>query len=285
MTAGSGNLNGYSVIVTGGGTGLGKACARRLVADGAAVTICGRTENRLAAACEEITQSTIDGRIRYVVADVTNESDVVRVVSAAIELTGGIDGFVANAGGDAEYTSPLHLQDLEIFTEVLKLNVVGTLLSIKHSLPHLVTSGRGSFVAMSSIASHQTHPFFGAYTAGKAGVDALIRNAADEYGPTRTRFNAVRPGFISTEIMESVPPGSPIHDSYVTQTPMRGVGEPVDVANLVRFLIGPESSWITGQLINVDGGHGLRGGPDFSPLLDPALGPEAILGRKVPTSD
>jgi 7-alpha-hydroxysteroid dehydrogenase len=275
-------LKGYGILVTGGGTGIGKACARRLAAAGAAVTVCGRTESRLAAAVAEIEAAGVSGSAHYVVADVTEEDDVRRAVAVAAEATGGLDGCVANAGGDAEYTCPLHLQDVGTFSSVLELNVVGTLLSIKHTLPLLVASGRGSFVGMSSIAGHQTHPYFGAYTAGKAGVEALMRNAADEYGPTRTRFNAVRPGFITTEIMEAVPRDSPVYDSYITQTPMQDVGAPEDVAELVRFLIGPESRWITGQAINVDGGNSLRRGPDFSSWIEPDLGWDTILGRTAP---
>jgi NAD(P)-dependent dehydrogenase (short-subunit alcohol dehydrogenase family) len=277
----SGGLEGYAVLVTGGGTGIGRACAERLAADGAAVTICGRTESRLIDAAERIEKAAgHGGSVRYLTADVTDEADVIRAVAVAAEATGGLDGCVANAGGGGGM-SPLHLQDLDAFSAVLKLNVIGTLLPIKHTLPLLVASGRGSFVGMSSIASHQTHPYFGAYPPGKAGIEALIRNAADEYGPTATRFNAVRPGFISTEIMEGIPRESAVYDSYVTNTPMGGVGEPEDIGAVVRFLIGPDSRWITGQIINVDGGHSLRRGPDFSSFIEPALGRDVMEGRRV----
>jgi NAD(P)-dependent dehydrogenase (short-subunit alcohol dehydrogenase family) len=135
---------------------------------------------------------------------------------------------------------------------------------------------------MSSIAGHVTHPYFGAYTVGKAGIEEMIRNAADEYGPTRIRFNAIRPGFISTEIMEGVPRDSDVYRSYIENTPMQDVGEPEDVAALARFLVGPDSRWITGQIINVDGGHALRRGPDFSSFLVPALGWDVMLAKKAP---
>lgn len=276
-----GGLAGFGALVTGGGTGLGKACAKRLVADGASVTICGRTEERLVAAVDEIAQEVAGGgSVRYVVADVTREDDVAAAVAAAAEATGGLEICVANAGGDAEYTKPLHLQDVDVFTSVLGLNVVGTLLSIKHTLPLLVASGRGSFVGMSSIAAHQVHRYFGAYTAGKAGVEALIRNAAEEYGSTGTRFNAVRPGFITTEIMEVVRRDSEVYASYIDNTPMRDVGSPDDVAELVRFLAGRESKWITGQAINVDGGHGMCGGPNYSSWVTPTMDWDTILARK-----
>jgi NAD(P)-dependent dehydrogenase (short-subunit alcohol dehydrogenase family) len=281
-TTPSGGLEGFAVIVTGGGTGIGRACAERLAADGAAVTICGRTESRLVDAAEKVAKAAgHGGSVQYVVADVTNEDDVRRVVEKALEPTGSLHGCVANAGGGGGM-GPFHLQQAEEFTRVLHLNVLGTLFCLKHTLPHLVAAGEGSFVGMSSIAGHVTHPYFGAYTVSKAGIEEMMRNAADEYGPTRIRFNAIRPGFISTEIMEGVPRDSEVYASYIENTPMQDVGEPEDVAALARFLIGPDSRWITGQVINVDGGHSLRRGPDFSSFLVPALGWDVMLGRKAP---
>jgi len=277
-----GALSGYAVLVTGGGTGIGRACAATLAADGAMVTICGRTEDRLIDAVERINVvAGHGGHAAHVVADVTDETDIGRAVAAALEPTGRLDGCVANAGGGGGM-APMHLQDLAQFTAVLHLNVLGTLLSIKHATPHLVASGRGAFVGMSSIAGHQTHPLFGAYTAGKAGIEALIRNAADEYGAAGVRFNAIRPGFIATEIMDGIPRDSPVYASYIDNTPMGDVGQPDDVGNLARFLIGPESRWITGQIINIDGGHSLRRGPDFSPFVEPVLGRDAMLARTTP---
>ena len=274
-----GALGGYAVLVTGGGTGIGRACAAALAADGAAVTICGRTESRLTDAVERVnTLAAHGGRASYVVADVTVEDDVRRAVETAASVTGGLDGCVANAGGGGAL-GPMHLQDLAGYTAVLHLNVLGTLLCIKHTTPLMVASGRGSFVGMSSIAGHQTHPLFGAYTAGKAGIEALIRNAADEYGAAGVRFNAIRPGFIATEIMEGIPRDSAVYQSYIDNTPMGDVGQPEDVGSLARFLIGPESRWITGQAINVDGGHSLRSGPDFRPFIEPALGRDVMLAR------
>jgi len=259
----SGGLEGTGVLVTGGGTGIGAACAAQAAADGAAVTICGRTEATLAASAEKIAElAAHGGSIRYVVGDVTEEDDVARVVAAATEPTGTLDGVVANAGGGGGM-SPYATSDTAEFRRVLELNAVGTFLCVKHALPGL-QAAKGSFVGMSSIAGHQTHRWFGAYTAGKGALEQIIRNAADEYGAVGVRFNAVRPGFITTEIMENVPRDGSVYDSYIRNTPMHGVGEPEDVADLVRFLLGAESRWITGQIINVDGGHSLRAGPDFT---------------------
>jgi len=264
-----------AVLVTGGGTGIGRACAARLAADGAAVTICGRTESKLADAAKRIAACAgHGGQVQTIVADVTDEPSVQAAVARALEPTGRLDGCVANAGGGGGL-GPYHVQDTAEYLRVLHLNVLGTLLCVKHSVPPMIAAGGGSFVALSSIAAHQTHRWFGAYTAGKAGIEAIVRNAADEYGPRRVRFNAIRPGFIATELMEGVPRDGPVYRSYIENTPMGDVGQPEDVAALCRFLVGPESRWITGQCINVDGGHGLRRGPDFSQFA------EAIHGRSV----
>ena len=265
-----GTLDGKSVIVTGGGTGIGAACARLAAAEGASVTICGRTEEKLVRIADDV--KSAGGAIQHVVTDVTKEDDVARLVAAAVEFGGGLHGFVANAGGGGGM-GPYHLQNTDEFLRVLHLNVLGTMLSVKHSLPHLVKAGGGSFIGMSSLAGYVTHLWFGAYPVAKAGIEAMMRNCADEYGPVNVRFNTIRPGFIATEIMEGIERGGPVWNSYIEQTPMGDVGQPEDVAMLARFLLSEESRWITGQAIAVDGGHNLRRGPDFSAFIEPALGP------------
>ena len=270
-------LTGKSVLVTGGGTGIGRACAARLAAEGATVTICGRTEQTLAAAAA--TECAEGGSVSYVVADVTSEDDVARAALAAADQHGHLHGVVANAGGGGGL-GPYHLLDTDEFKRVLDLNVVGTMLTIKYTVQRLAAAQGGSFVAMSSLAGHVTHPYFGAYTAGKAGIEAMIRNAADEFGSAGVRFNAVRPGFIATEVMEAIPRDSAVYASYVQNTPLGGVGQPSDVAALVRFLISDESRWITGTVINVDGGHSLRRGPDFGSFLP--YGDDVKSGRARP---
>jgi NAD(P)-dependent dehydrogenase (short-subunit alcohol dehydrogenase family) len=274
-----GGLEGRAVLVTGGGTGIGRACAARLAADGAAVTICGRTESKLAQAAKSIAAvADHGGSVQYAVADVTDEDSVRALVARALEPRGRLDGCVANAGGGGGM-GPYHLQDTREFLRVLHLNVLGTMLCVKHTVPHMVAAGGGSFVGMSSIAGHLTHPYFGAYCVGKAGVEHMMRNAADEFGPRRVRFNAIRPGFIATEIMEGIPRDGAVYQSYIRNTPLGDGGQPDDVAMLARFLIGSESRWITGQCINVDGGHSLRRGPDFSSFIEPALGREVLEGK------
>jgi 7-alpha-hydroxysteroid dehydrogenase len=262
------SLEGASVVITGGGTGIGAACARKVAEEGAIVTICGRTESRLEATAEDIRSG--GGQVSTVVADITIEDDVARVMASAASFGKGLSGVVANAGGGGGL-APYHLQNVDEFVRVLHLNVVGTLLCIKHALPHLARDGGGSFVALSSIAGHVTHRYFGAYPVAKAGIESMIRNAADEYGHAGVRFNALQPGFITTEVMEGIERGGPVWNSYVEQTPLGDVGHPEDVANVARFLLSDESRWITGQALAVDGGHSLRAGPDYSSYAERAF--------------
>ncbi len=276
----SGRLDGLSVLVTGGGTGIGRACATRAAADGAMVTISGRRLEVLESAVEEIRAGAgSDSRVQLVAGDVTDESSVREMIARALEPTGRLQAVIANAGGGGGI-APYNAQDTDEFMRVLNLNVLGTMLCVKHSVPHMVDAGGGSFVGMSSIAGHVTHPYFGAYCAGKAGIEAMMRNCADEFGASGVRFNAIRPGFIATEIMEGVPRDSDTFRSYIENTPMGDVGQPEDVAELARFMIGPESRWITGTAINVDGGHHLRRGPDFGPFIAPVLGEEVMRGGR-----
>lgn len=267
-----GALDGYSVLVTGGGSGIGLECARVLAADGAAVTICGRTPERLESAVAGLRADAPPGSgpVAVEAGDVTDEPDVERIVAAAVAHGGGrLDGVVGSAGGSL-HMGPVVMADVTAVRATLDLNVVGTFLTLKHAAPHLAASGRGSFVGVSSHAGRDTFRFLGIYGAAKAGLDFLIRVAADELGAAGVRVNSVLPGVISTEIMEAITQGSPVLDSYLEEIPLRRVGEPGDVAALVRFLVGPESSWITGQNLSVDGGQSVRKGADYSAFARPA---------------
>src|SRR4029450_8216818 len=142
-----------------------------------------------------IEQSGSGGRVQQIVADVTDEDEGKRVLAFAPAPTGSLDGCVANAGGGGGM-GPYHLQNTAEFIRVLHLNVLGTLFFVKHTIPHMVAAGGGGCVAMSSIPGHQTHPYFGAYTVSKAGIEQMMRNAADEYGPVNLRFKAVTRGVL-----------------------------------------------------------------------------------------
>lgn len=262
------SLEGYATLVTGGGSGIGEACAAALAHEGATVTICGRTETRLEAAAERLRTAVPGASVHSVTADVTDEDQVRAAVARAAEPTSALDGVVASAGGSL-HLGPLVLADVAAVRATLDLNIVGTFLTLKHAAPLLASSGRGSFVGVSSHAGRDTFRFLGAYGAGKAGLDMIVRVAADELGPARVRVNSVQPGIIDNELMTAITNGGPVLDSYLENIPLHRVGTVEDVAALARFLIGPESAWITGQCISVDGGQSLRKGADYGAFAEP----------------
>ena len=271
-------LEGQAALITGGGSGIGLGCAKALAADGASVTICGRTEERLKSAVQEIGKvAARDTSHGYVVADVTDEAQVEAAVRQAASRTGRLEAVVACAGG-SETIGPLTQTDAERWRRTLDTNLTGTMLTLKHAARVMAKTGGGAFVGVSSIASSNTHRWFGAYGVAKAGIDHLCMLAADELGASGIRVNCVRPGLVRTELVAGLLADQRVVDDYLSCMPISRVGEVEDVAALVRFLVGPESSWITGQVVNVDGGHSLRRGPDIGAMLEPVFGAEGLRG-------
>ncbi|WP_156687903.1 SDR family oxidoreductase [Mycobacterium sp. Marseille-P9652] len=264
-------------LVTGGGSGIGKGVAAGLVAAGANVMIVGRNPDRLAAAVEDIERREGDGAIRYEPADITNEDEAARAVDAATAWQGRLHGAVHCAGG-SETIGPITQIDSEAWRRTVDLNVNGTMYVLKHAARELVRGGGGSFVGISSIAASNTHRWFGAYGVTKSALDHMMQLAADELGPSWVRVNSVRPGLIRTDLVAPVLDSPELSADYATCTPLPRPGEVEDVANLVMFLLSDAAAWITGQCINVDGGHILRRGPDFSAMLEPAFGAEGLRG-------
>ena len=122
------------------------------------------------------------------------------------------------------------------------------------------------------------HPWFGAYGPGKAGIDHVCQLAAIELGASGVRVNAIRPGLVATDLVAFVTAGGAVLDDYLECMPISRVGTVEDIAAMARFLIGPESTWVTGQLINVDGGHLLSRGPSYRSLVEPLYGADALRG-------
>lgn len=277
-----GSIEGFATLITGGGSGIGEASAARLAADGAHVTICGRTEDKLIGAAERISAGAADGvTVQHVVADVTAEADVEAAVAAAASVTGRLDGLFACAGGST-HMGPLATAELDAVRNTLELNYIGTFLCLKHGGQQMAKQGDGgSIIGCSSHAGHDPMRCLGAYGGAKAGLDHLCRVSADELGRFGVRVNSIQPGIVATDLMDPITSGGPLLDDYLPQIPLGRVGEPEEIAEMVRFLVGPESSWITGQAFAVDGGQNLRRGADYGTLLrafgdDPldALAPE-----------
>jgi len=259
---------GWSILVTGGGSGIGLATAERLAADGAHVTICGRTEQKLVDACVRISAAAADGATaRYVVADVTVEEQVAAAVAASAEATGRVDGLFACAGGSLHIGSVL-TADVAAVRATIDLNLMGSVICIKQGGAAMqAQGGPGSIVLMSSGAGRFPHPHLWAYGVSKAGICFLAETAAEELGALGIRVNAVAPGIIDDELMSFITAGGPLLDDYLAQMPLGRVGTVDDVAAAVRYLLGPESSFVTGETLSIDGGHHLRRGADYARLF------------------
>jgi NAD(P)-dependent dehydrogenase (short-subunit alcohol dehydrogenase family) len=270
-------LAGQAALITGGGSGIGLACARHLLRDGASVTLAGRSQSRLDQAAEQLRAEAPTGAaVRTVSCDVSVEDDVVAAVTAATEATGALQHCVASAGTGT--LGPVVALPADQWRQVLDINLTGAFFTLKHSASAMVRAGGGAFVGISSIAAPLTHPFMAAYCVSKAGLETLVRTAADELGRANVRVNAVRPGIVPTELAAPLEQDPAVLADYLAQMPVSRTGTVDDVAGLVRFLLGTEASWITGQCIGVDGGHHLRRGPDVEHWARALYGDEAIDG-------
>ena len=242
-----------SALITGGGSGIGLACAQHLLRDGCRVTLMGRSEERVKAAAAELGEGAT-----YAVGSVDDEDAVQRAVEIASD-DGELDVAVCAAGTGSG--GPLLLQSRDEWDRTLATNLTGAFLTIKHAAAPMAVSGGGSIVALSSIAGVRTHRFMTPYCVSKAGLEMLVMNAADELGAVGVRVNAVRPGLVPTDLSSGLTASEPIVRDYKGQMPISRLGTVDDIAAAVRYLAGPESTWVTGVCMSVDGGHHLRRGP------------------------
>lgn len=277
---GEGPLTGRAALVTGGGSGIGLACARHLAADGAVVTLMGRSPERLAVAAGELATLVPGATVQVVAGDVADEDDVRHAVAVAGEPLGGLHLAVASAGTGG--LGPIVTTPLSEWRRILDTNLTGTFLTFKHAGAALVRAGGGAMVAISSIAATATHRYYGPYNVSKAGLDMLVRTTADELGLAGVRVCSVRPGLVETDLVTPILGDEAIVGDYLDQMPVRRLGQVDDVAALVRFLLGDEASWITGVTVSVDGGHHLRRGPDLEATSRLLFGDDAVEGRVGP---
>jgi NAD(P)-dependent dehydrogenase (short-subunit alcohol dehydrogenase family) len=272
--SGNGALQGQSALVTGGAGGLGSASAIALARDGAAITLMGRTEKKLEEAAQKVRAAAGDGAaVQYVVGDALLAADVAAAVASAAEFGGGLHIAVGVVGGGT--IAPLLAMDEGVFLEDLRRNIVGAFLLVKHATPVMKDNGGGSIVCISSDAATMSWPFMTSYCAGKAGLDAFVRVAADELGCHDIRVNAVRPGLTKSDDNANVSmlfSDPEIIADFVAQKPLGRTGRPSDIAAGVRFLAGPESSWVTGQSLAIEGGNELRKAPSLEKIARARLG-------------
>ncbi|MDZ7827492.1 MAG: SDR family NAD(P)-dependent oxidoreductase [Gammaproteobacteria bacterium] len=210
----TGTLDGWQVLITGGGSGIGLGCAARFLADGATVTLMGRTRERLEQAAA--TLDAPEGRVRLAVGDVAVEDDVAKAVAVASAVEGGgerLDVAVASAGTGT--MAPVIAQDAAEFDRVMKTNLYGTLYTFKHAGGVIAGSGGGAMCAISSIAGARTHQCGSAYCASKAAIDSLVQNAADELGRANVRVNSVLPGLVETDLSQGLQDDAAMLEDYL----------------------------------------------------------------------
>ena len=274
-------LRGTTALLVGGAGGIGRATARLLLADGADVTIASRSAERLAAEADRLVPVAAEGggSVRWTVCDSLDEDQVRAAVAFAAEPAGRLDAAVAIAGGGP--LGPVLRYDVATLEDTFRRNITSFYLVLKHAGSAMVRDGGGSVVAVSSMQAVQAAPMFSAYCAAKAGLEMLVRCAAEELGAHRVRVNAVRPGLTRTDATVGMFADDGVMEAYLTQQPIDRPGEAEDVAGAIRYFCGPESAWTTGQCLAVDGWTMLRRFPDLTDWYRGRLGDD----RTRPTGD
>jgi NAD(P)-dependent dehydrogenase (short-subunit alcohol dehydrogenase family) len=269
-------LAGMSALVTGGGGGIGGASATWLARDGAAVVIMGRTKETLEAKREQILADAGPGaNVQTFVGDAVDADELSAAMAEAEALTGRLAMAVAVVGGGT--MKPLLMFDADELAADLKRNVISAFLVIKHATPLMTKHGGGSIVCISSDAAKIPWPFLATYNTTKGGVEGLVRGAALELAHLKIRVNAVRPGLVQTEATKTgLFANEEAMAAFLAEKPLRRTGVPDDIGAAVRYLAGPESSWVTGQSLGVEGGNELTRAPYLEFLVRKRFGDEAI---------
>lgn len=253
-------LEGRRALVVGGGSGIGLGSARLLARDGAEVTIAGRTAAKLEDAAASLAGDGL--AVRTAACDAMDAADVRRTVEAASDDGGRLDIAVVVPGGGA--IGPVLTTGDDDFGTQVERNVRPVFLVLKYAGLAMVRAGGGSFVGISSTAAVMSTRYLASYAAGKAAVDQLVRVAADELGPYGVRVNTVRPGMTATPGTAGAFANAGMMAEFLAGQPIARHGAVDDIAQAVRYLAGPESSWVTGQHLTVDGGHTLRAFVDYA---------------------
>ena len=246
-------LEGRRAVVTGGGSGIGKASALRLAREGASVLVVGRSAN---------TEETVEaikaegGAALGMITDASLEDNVAEIVRRCLRELGGLEVFFANIGVTGTNT-PLFEQSVDEWMDVYRLNTVSCFLAIKHAGPHMTAQGYGSIILTSSAASLRANAGAISYSASKAAVNSLAQTAANAFAGTGVRVNAVLPGLVETQLTRKVfedARARGIEGKLGHVTPLKRPGRAEEIAAAVAFLASDDSSYVDGQLISVDGG-------------------------------
>jgi NAD(P)-dependent dehydrogenase (short-subunit alcohol dehydrogenase family) len=244
-------LNGKVALVTGASSGIGKSIALFFAREGASVVISDLNDDRGEQVAGEIRDG--GGQAVFVTANVAEPADCERTVKTALDRFGRLDYACNNAGIGGE-TKPTADISIEGWQKVIAINLSGVFYGMKYQIPAMLKSGGGSIVNMASILGQVGFANSSGYVAAKHGVVGLSKNAALEYAP-KVRVNAVGPGFIHTPLTKALEEDRKTNEMLISLHPMGRLGNPEEVAELVLWLSGEKSSFVTGAYYAVDGGY------------------------------
>ena len=244
-------LHGKSVIVTGGGSGIGRAAVEILCEAGACVTVADLNEeggNAVAAGA-----AGGPGKARFVRVDVSSEDSVRDLVAAAVAAYGRLDAAI-NAAGVVQHWKRVHELSAAEWDFVVNINLRGMFFCLKHQVAAMLQSGGGAIVAIASIAANLGLPMSGEYCASKAGVMGLVRAAATDYAKSGIRVNALLPGSTRTPMVERALATKPKELGGPISVPSGRMAEPAEIANGAVWMISDQASFMTGSSLTLDAG-------------------------------
>jgi len=244
------DLTNRVAIVTGAGLGLGREISKRLAQNGAKVIANDVMEDNVKKTVELIKSE--GNEAEYVIADISNWDDASRLVDKTVEIFGKVEILVNNAG----VTRDMLMRDMQEadWDRVLDINLKGAFNCCKFATPHMVGQKYGKIVNLSSRA-HLGNPGQANYSSSKAGIIGLTKSMAMEFGRYNINVNAVAPGMVNTEGVKGLARYEAVVERALKITPLKRIGEPEDIANLIHFLVSDYSSYITGEVIHITGGR------------------------------
>ncbi|MCH2557608.1 MAG: SDR family oxidoreductase [Alcanivorax sp.] len=246
------DLTGKVALITGSTRGIGKSIAEEMARAGAKVVISSRKPEPCHEVCEAIKAE--GGEAIAVPCNVGKKDDLMNLVDETLAAFGKIDILVCNAATNPAYGPTAELTD-EAWDKIMDTNVKGTFWLCNRVLPEMDKNGGGNVVIISSIAGLRGNTVIGTYGVSKAAEAALARNLAVEWGPRNIRVNAIAPGLVRTDFAKALTEDPERRKRAEERTPVRRIGEPVDIAGVALFLSSAASGYVTGQTIVADGGE------------------------------